>query len=148
MERCRSRVQPKSHICTLGSVSESVREWTHTLPSGFSTLGVGIPMESQIFKEWFEGSKFIGLKFSLCHWKSLETKMSKMGSHDPFEYLEHKLWPKERSGVKVPIWLLTTRNQELLWNRSVRVACHISLESSWRELQLFFRPHINPRSTQ
>jgi hypothetical protein len=27
----------------------------------------------------------------------------KMGSHDPFEYLKHKLWPKERPGVKVPI---------------------------------------------
>jgi hypothetical protein len=23
--------------------------------------------------------------------------MFKMGSHDPFEYLKHKLWPKERS---------------------------------------------------
>ncbi len=29
--------------------------------------------------------------------------MFKMGSHDPFEYLKHKLWPKERSGVKMPI---------------------------------------------
>ncbi len=25
--------------------------------------------------------------------------MSKMGLHDPFEYLKHKLWPKKRSGV-------------------------------------------------
>jgi len=25
--------------------------------------------------------------------------MSKMGSHDPFRYLKHKLWPKERSRV-------------------------------------------------
>ncbi len=25
--------------------------------------------------------------------------MSKMGSHDPFGHLKHKLWPKERSGV-------------------------------------------------
>ncbi len=23
-----------------------------------------------------------------------------MGSYDPFEYLQHKLWPKERSGVE------------------------------------------------
>ncbi len=29
--------------------------------------------------------------------------MSKMGSHDPFEYLKHKLWPKEKLGVKLPI---------------------------------------------
>jgi len=25
--------------------------------------------------------------------------MSKMGSHDPFEYLKHKLWPKEELGI-------------------------------------------------
>ncbi len=29
--------------------------------------------------------------------------MFNMGLYDPFEYLKHKLWPKERSGVKVPI---------------------------------------------
>jgi hypothetical protein len=29
--------------------------------------------------------------------------MSKMGSHDPFEYLKHKLWPKKGLGIKVPI---------------------------------------------
>jgi hypothetical protein len=40
--------------------------------------------------------------------------MFKMGSHDPFEYIKHKLWPKEKSDVKVQIWLLTTKSQELL----------------------------------
>jgi hypothetical protein len=38
--------------------------------------------------------------------------MSKMGLHDPFGHLKHKLWPKERSGVKLAIWLLTTKSQE------------------------------------
>jgi len=38
--------------------------------------------------------------------------MSKMGSHDTFGHFKHKLWPKERSGVKLSIWLLTTKNQE------------------------------------
>jgi len=28
--------------------------------------------------------------------------MSKMGSFDPFEHLEHKLWSKERPKVKLP----------------------------------------------
>jgi hypothetical protein len=27
--------------------------------------------------------------------------MSKMGSHDPFGHLQHKLWQKERLGVKI-----------------------------------------------
>jgi hypothetical protein len=51
------------------------------------------------------GSKLIGLKSSLYHLKALETYMSKMGLHNSFEYLKNKLWPKEGSGVKVPIWL-------------------------------------------
>jgi hypothetical protein len=29
--------------------------------------------------------------------------MSKMGSHDPFGYLKHKLWPKEGLGVKLKV---------------------------------------------
>jgi len=31
--------------------------------------------------------------------------MSKMGSHCSFEHLKHKLWPKEGSGVELPVWL-------------------------------------------
>jgi hypothetical protein len=27
--------------------------------------------------------------------------MFKMGSHDPFGHLQHKLWQKERSGLKI-----------------------------------------------
>jgi hypothetical protein len=37
-----------------------------------------------------------------------------MGLHDPFEHLKHKLWPKEKSGVKLPIWFPTTKSQEFL----------------------------------
>jgi hypothetical protein len=29
--------------------------------------------------------------------------MFKMGSHDPFGHLKHKLWPKEGLGVKLSI---------------------------------------------
>jgi hypothetical protein len=35
--------------------------------------------------------------------KSFGTQMSKMGSHDPFGYFKHKLWPKEGPGVKLAI---------------------------------------------
>jgi len=41
--------------------------------------------------------------------------MSKMGLQDPFGYLRHKLWPKERPGVKLWIWLLTMKSQESSW---------------------------------
>jgi hypothetical protein len=74
----------------------------HT-PKWVPTLAVAIPMDSQIFKEKFQRSKLIGLKSSLYNGNVFETLMSKMGLHDPFELLKHKLWSKEGSGVKVPI---------------------------------------------
>jgi hypothetical protein len=49
--------------------------------------------------------------------------MSKMGSHDPFGYLKHKLWPKER------FRLLGPKSQELPQFPCMQVTCHISLES-------------------
>jgi len=72
--------------------------------------------------------------------------MFKMGSHDPFGYLQHKLWPKERLGVKLPIRLLTTKSQESLWCPCVQVVCHMPLKSSRWRLQLSLRPHLNRRS--
>jgi len=38
-----------------------------------------------------------------------------MAWHWPFEYLQHKLWQKERPRVKLAIWLPTTKNQESTW---------------------------------
>jgi hypothetical protein len=72
--------------------------------------------------------------------------MSEMGSHDPFGYLKHKLWPKEGLGVKLPIWLPITKSQESPSLSYVQVACHIFLESYQRGLKLCFRPHLNQRS--
>jgi hypothetical protein len=110
----------------------------HT-PKWASTLGVGIPMDSWIFKKWLQGSKPIRLKSSLFHWKALGMQMSKMGFHDPFGYSKHKLWPKEGSRIKLPIWFLTTKSWEWPWFSYVQVVCHIPLESSQQGLQLCFR---------
>ncbi len=71
--------------------------------------------------------------------------MFKMGSHDPFGHLKHKLWPKERPRVKLAIWLPIIKSQESTWFPCVKVACNILLESSQRGLQLCFRPHLNWR---
>jgi hypothetical protein len=67
--------------------------------------------------------------------------MFKMGLHDPFGYLKHKLWPTKGLGVKLSIWLSTIKSQEFPWFPCVQVACHKALESSWQGLQLSFRPH-------
>jgi hypothetical protein len=72
--------------------------------------------------------------------------MSKMGSHDPFGHLKHKLWPKEGPRVKLTIWLPTIKSRESPRFPYVQVACHIPLESSWQGLQLCFRPYLNCRS--
>jgi hypothetical protein len=53
-----------------------------------------------MFKKQLRESKPNGLKIFLYHWKAIETYMSKMGSHDPFGHLQHKLWPKEGPGVE------------------------------------------------
>ncbi len=68
-----------------------------------------------------------------------------MGSHISFEYLKHKLWPKQRPEVKLPIWLPTIKSQEWPWFTYVQVACHISLKSSQQGLQLCFKHHLNRR---
>jgi hypothetical protein len=60
-------------------------------------------MDSRIFRGQLQGSILIGLIISSYHWKALRTYMSKMGLHDPFGYLKHKLWPKEGPKVKLAI---------------------------------------------
>jgi hypothetical protein len=69
-----------------------------------------------------------------------------MASHEPFGHLQHKLWLKEGSRVKLAIWLPTTKSQESTRPRCVQVECDKPLERSWGELQVCFRPHPNQRS--
>ncbi len=64
-------MQLGNHIHTLGSAREYEGMSPHT-PKWTPILGIRIPMESQIFKERFEGSKLIGTKTSLYHKKTLK----------------------------------------------------------------------------
>ncbi len=136
---------PKVTFHVSGSVRECERMNPHT-PKWAPILGVGLPMDSQVFRKQLQGSKTIGLKISLYHWKALETYMFNMGSHDPFGYLKHKLWPKEGSAIKLPIWLPTTKIQESPWFPCVQVDCHIPLISFQWGLQLCLTPHLHQRS--
>jgi hypothetical protein len=72
------------------------------IPKQAPTLGIGVLMDSQLFREQFQESKPIELKY-LYHWKYIEMYMSKMDLHNPLEYLKHKLWPKEGPKVKMLI---------------------------------------------
>jgi hypothetical protein len=95
----------------LGSAKKCEGMNLHTL-RWIPMLGVIVPMDSQIFRVRLQGSKPISLKSSLYNWKAIETYMSKIGLHCPFGHLKHKFWSKERSGVKLAIWLPTTKSWE------------------------------------
>jgi hypothetical protein len=71
--------------------------------------------------------------------------MSKMTSHESFRHIQPKLWAKEGPGVKLTIWLLTTKSQESTRSRRALGECDTALESSWRELQHWFRPRPDQR---
>jgi hypothetical protein len=69
--------------------------------------------------------------------------MSKMASHEPFGHMQHKLWSKERPGIKLTIWLPSIKSQESTWSRWVQVECNTPLETSQGELQVCFKPCPN-----
>jgi hypothetical protein len=58
MERWQSNMQPRSHIHALGSARECEGMSPHT-PKRAPILGVGVPRDSQIFREKFEGSNLL-----------------------------------------------------------------------------------------
>jgi hypothetical protein len=53
-----------------------------------------------------------------------------MGSHGSFEHLKHKLWAKERPGVKLAIWLLPLK----VGNRPDLLGCRQRATYRWKAL--------------
>jgi hypothetical protein len=74
--------------------------------------------------------------------------MLKMASHEPFRHLQHKLGAKEGPGVKLAVWLSTTKSRESTRPQCVQAECDTPLESSQGDLQVCFRPHPDRRSEQ
>jgi len=72
LQGCEPKESPgvTSHIP--GSVEKCEGVNPHT-PKATPTLGDGVPMDSQNFREQFQGSKLNGLWRSLYHWKALAT---------------------------------------------------------------------------
>jgi hypothetical protein len=68
-----------------------------------------------------------------------------MASHEPFGHLQPKLWAKEGPGVKLVIWFPTTKSRESTSFWRPLTKCDMALESSQRELQLWFKPCPNRR---
>jgi len=66
--------------------------------------------------------------------------MSKMPSHWSFGHLQPKLWAKEGPGVKLAVWLPTTKSRESISSRPPNWEFEMSLKRSRRGIQLWFRP--------
>jgi hypothetical protein len=67
-----------------------------------------------------------------------------MPLHWQFGHLQPKLWAKEGPGVKLAVWLPTTKSRESMPFRHPIWACDMALERSRRGLQLRFRPSRDP----
>jgi hypothetical protein len=104
---------------------------------------LGVLLDSRKLKTRLQGSKHLTLKCFLYCWKGFEVKMSKMASHEPFGHLQHKLLSKEGSGVKLAVWLPTTKSRESTQSRCAKVKFDTPLENSQRGR---FKPCPNRRS--
>ncbi len=72
LQGCKPRESPRVTSHTPGSVGKCEGMNPHT-PKATPTLGNGVPVDSQNFKEQFQKSKLNGLWYSLYHWKALRT---------------------------------------------------------------------------
>jgi len=115
---------------------------THTLEMGTcessKTLEISeFNYRGQNTSPW--GVLYIIEKLSKC-------RCRKWPRMNQFGHLQHKLWQKEGPGVKLVVWLPTSKSQESTRPRCVQVECDTLLKSSLGELQVCFRPHPNWRS--
>jgi len=70
----------KAKGCKVGGQEGSPRVMSHApgnarshTPKRIATLGVGVLVDSQMFRKRLQDSKPNGLKSSLYHWKAIET---------------------------------------------------------------------------
>jgi hypothetical protein len=62
-----------SHAPGNAKSAKSVRELTFTLLSELPLWELKSQMDSRIYRAWLQGSKPIGSKSYLYHWKAIET---------------------------------------------------------------------------
>jgi hypothetical protein len=69
--------------------------------------------------------------------------MSKMGFHDTFEFLKHKLWPKEGPRIKLSIWHPTIKSRESPWSPCMQVVCRWCAKYRWKVLDEGYNFSLN-----
>jgi hypothetical protein len=112
------------------------------------TLGKSEDLESSGTPEC---SKLDSKGKNTSHWgvlgvvgKILKRRYRKCPRIWQFGYLQPKLWAKEGPGVKLTVWLPTTKTRESMPSRHSIWACDMELERSRQGLQLRFRPRRDP----
>jgi hypothetical protein len=133
----KSSLNPHIH-CRTPTLAKCGGEAQHLQSWGF-----GVLRDSWMFRAQQQGPKHLALGCSWCHWKGLETYISKMASHWSFEDLQPKLWAKEGLGVKLAVWLPTTKSQESTSSWHLIWECNITLKISQQGLQLWFKPRCD-----
>jgi hypothetical protein len=78
--------------------------------------------------------------------KVLKCRCSKWPLREPFGHLQPKLWAKEGPGVKLTVWLPTSKSRESTCSWRAFRECNMALEKSLRGLQVWFRPRSDRRS--
>jgi len=142
--------KPRNHITYSWDCKKmwrSMKEWTLTLPRQLPLWEMESRWTSKTSESNFKGQNSMTCDVLYIIGKLLELRCLKWACITHLDIWNTKLWPKEGPEVKLPVWLPTKKSQESTWFTWLQRACDIPLESSWRELQLCFRPHLNLKST-
>jgi hypothetical protein len=110
----------EAHLILPG-VQENVREWTLTLPRQLSLGELDFPRTPEpLGNDYRCQNPLVWIVLYIIE-KILKRRCLKW-AHHPFGHLRHKLWPKERPGIKLAFWLPTTKSQESTQFPCVQVA--------------------------
>jgi hypothetical protein len=92
---------------------------------------LGVLRDSRKFKAWLQGSKHLAFYVFFLPLERSWSVNVKMTLHEPFGHLQHKIWSKEGLGVKLAVWLPTTK----IGNRPNPRMCRWNATHHWKALK-------------
>jgi hypothetical protein len=117
----------ETHL-TPGSVGECERMNSH-IPKATSTWGVGVMWTTKSLGNNCRDQNPLDWRVFYIIEKLLKCKCLKWAHITHLDIWNIKLWPKERSGVKLTVWLSTTKSEKSTRFPYVQVACDILLKA-------------------
>jgi len=125
-----------------------MREWTLTLPRQLPLWKMESRWISKTLKSNFRGQNSMACGILYIIGKLLELKCLKWVRIAHLDIWNTSYGQKKGRESNYQFDSRPEKSQESTWFTWLQRACDILLESSWRELQLCFRPHLfrNPKS--